>query len=655
MRFNAFLFLTILPLLAACSGAKLPHGDAAFSRGEYTAASKIYRTAYNKLNAQTQRKLKGEVAYKLGVCYERTAQSARAVASFRNAQRYGYPDSTLLLHIARSLHGDAKYKEAIDAYDQFLQLNPTSEIARNGIRGCRNGLKIKEGEKTRYKVSQAKLFNSTRSDFAPMFLDKSFNTLYFTSSTEKSTGSDKSGITGTKNSDIFFSTKNEKGGWERPQPVNGELNTDKDEGVVSFSPDGQTMYLALARRTPNADSGVEIYTSKRSDASWSAPQKFEITGDTISSYGDPAVSPDGTYLYFASDMPGGYGGLDIWRINLKERGGSLENLGPQINTPGNDRFPYVRNDSVIYFASDGHPGYGGLDLFRARLNSTRERWSVENMGYPVNSAGDDFGITFGEGESGFFSSNRRDVRGYDNIYAFELPEIKISISGAVLDKDEEPVPGAIIRIVGNDGSNQKEIAREDGSFKFKLNRGVSYVMKAGAPGYLNQKQEFTSSDKEEDAEYGVDFILVAVTKPSVVENIFYDFDRATLRPESKAALDELATILRENPHVSIEMGAHTDSKGSDAYNLDLSNRRAKSVVDYLISAGIDERRLSWKGYGKSEPKTITKRINREFPQFPEDTVLDDAYLSTLSDGDRAVADQINRRTEFKVTSTNFEN
>ena len=164
------------------------------------------------------------------------------------------------------------------------------------------------------------------------------------------------------------------------------------------------------------------------------------------------------------------------------------------------------------------------------------------------------------------------------------------------------MPNAVIRIVGDDGSNQKEVARDDGSFKFKLERGVKYVMKAGAKGYLNVKQEFESGMEEENTDYGVDFILAAINKPQVVENIFYDFDKATLRPESKSALDEMVKILNENPNVTIEMGAHTDRKGSDEYNINLSNRRAKSVVDYLIAAGIDPKRLTWKGYGESTPK-----------------------------------------------------
>ncbi|MDE6295588.1 MAG: OmpA family protein, partial [Muribaculaceae bacterium] len=376
--------------------------------------------------------------------------------------------------------------------------------------------------------------------------------------------------------------------------------------------------------------------------------------DTVTAVGHPAVSPDGKYLYFTSDMPGGYGGKDIWRIQLDERKGTLENLGPQINTSGDEMFPYMRTDSLMYFSSDGHPGFGGLDLYKAQLNSTGDFWSVENMGLPMNSPGDDFGITFGPGESGFFSSNRGDGRGYDHIYSFELPEIKVTISGWVVDKDDEPVANAIIRIVGDDGSNQKEVARDDGSFKFNLNRGVKYVMMAGAPGYLNVKQEFESDIEEVDADYGVDFTLAAIYKPQVIENIFYDFDKATLRDESKAALDEMAQMLRDNPNVTIEMGSHTDRMGTDEYNDKLSERRANSVVQYLISAGISPDRLTYKGYGEKQPKTVTKRINKEYPQFEEGTVLSEEYILTLDEADREAADQINRRTEFQVTSTTYD-
>lgn len=656
--FGNYWLLTLILLsaiaLGGCKTAKMSDADAQLERGEFFDASKTYRKIYNKLTRKEDRPLRGEVAYKMATCYRRLNRPAAAAAAYQNAIRYEFPDSMAFFYLGKSLQADGKYQQAIKAYSTFMEWSPDNLLTKEGIKGCRQAIAAKSKPKTRYIVKNAKLFNSKRADFAPMYLDNTYNTIYFTSSTEKASGLNKSEITGTKKSDIFFSTKNEKGEWTLPQPAGGELNSEMDEGIVSFSPDGQTMYLTMARRSPNSNTSVEIYTSRRSDATWSAPQKFEITADTLSAVGHPSVSPDGTYLYFSSDMPGGFGGKDIWRINLKEKAGSLENLGPQINTPGDEMFPYSRTDSLLYFSSDGHPGFGGLDIFKAHLNTTGDRWSIDNLGLPMNSSADDFGITFGPGETGYFSSNRNDARGYDNIYSFELPEIKVTISGWVLDHDEEPVPNAVIRIVGDDGSNQKEVARDDGSFKFRLDRGVKYVMKAGAKGYLNVKQEFESDEAEEDADYSIDFILAAINKPQVVENIFYDFDKATLRPESKEALDEMVRIMNENPNVTIEMGAHTDRKGSDEYNVRLSERRAKSVVDYLIAAGIDPQRLSWKGYGETTPKTVTKRINREYPQFPEGTVLDETFISTLSPEDQEAADQINRRTEFQVTSIDFE-
>ncbi|MDE6026692.1 MAG: tetratricopeptide repeat protein, partial [Muribaculaceae bacterium] len=420
LRFDAplFIFFAALALfLGGCKGPKLADANAQMERGEFFNASKTYKAVYNKLSPRTDRELRGEVAYKLGTCYRRLNMPANASAAYQNAIRYELPDSMAFYYLGRSLQAEAKYQAAIDAYNSFLEWQPDDMLAKEGIRGCRMAIKAKEGKKSRYVVKSAKLFNSRRADFAPMYLDKDLNTIYFTSSTEKATGTNKSEITGTKKSDIFYSKKDENGKWGKPEPAEGSLNTEHDEGIVSFSPDGQTMYLTVARRAPEADTSVEIYTSRRSDATWSEPQKFEITADTLSAYGHPAVSPDGTYLYFSSDMPGGYGGKDIWRINLKERSGSLENLGPQINTGGDEMFPYLRTYSLLYFSSDGHPGFGGLDLFKARLNSTGDRWSIENMGLPMNSAGDDFGITFGQGESGFFSSNRGDARGYDHIYS----------------------------------------------------------------------------------------------------------------------------------------------------------------------------------------------------------------------------------------------
>lgn len=643
----------MLGLLASCGGAKLSVANEQYDRGEYFEAQKTYRKVYNKLTKREERPQRGVVAYKMGLCYEKLGMSARASSAFANAIRYNYPDSTAILKMAKSLQKEGKYAAAVKAYEDYLKLDPKSDTAQIGLSGCKWAMERK-ATPTRYIVRQSKLLNSRRADYAPMFIDPSAaDVLYFTTTNEKVTGDKKSEITGMKKGDIWMSKKNEKGEWQRPEALEGELNTEMDEGVCSFTPDGQTMYLTRARREPNASTSVEIFTSQRSDAKWSAPVKYEILNDTVSAVGHPSVSADGKWLYFTSDMPGGQGGRDIWRINLLDKQGSLENMGEFINTPGDEMFPYSRTDSILYFASDGHPGFGGLDIFKATLTPSGG-WKVENMGSPVNSAADDFGITFGQGESGFLTSNRGDGRGYDHIYSFVLPDLEIWISGWVLDRDEEPVPNAVIRIIGKDGSNQKAVANPDGSFRFPLQRGVDYVMLAGAKGYLNAKQEFTTDIAEEDAEYNVDFILASINKPVVIDNIFYDFDKAVLRDESKAALDEMAQIMRDNPNITIEMASHTDRVGSDEYNIGLSQRRAKSVIDYLISVGIKADRLQWQGYGKSRPKTITKKLARLYPQFKEGDVLTPEYIENLSEEDAEAADQINRRTEFQVLSIDYE-
>ncbi len=653
------LMASMVISLASCKGPKLKDADEAYDRGEYFDAATIYRKLYNYYNRKEDAWLRGELAFQLGMCHLKLNQGNRAVAAFQNAIRYEYEDSTTLLRLAQSQQREGQYAAAIKTYNEYLDMFPDDWEALVGIRGCELAPQWKE-EGSRYIVKQAKLFNSRRADYAPMFLDKRMEYFYYTSTNEKSTGELRSEITGTKKGDIFFSKKDEKGNWSRPEVVDGGLNTEHDEGAPAFSPDGSTMYLARAVRQ-DWPTTVEIYTSSRSEAKWGAPQKFEITADTLSNYTDPFVSPDGQWLYFASDMPGGQGGTDLWRINLKDKHGTLENLGPQINTKGNERFPNMRTDSLLYFASDGHPGMGGLDLFVAKMQPRdkedkfiMDRWAIENMGVPMNSSADDFGITFGEGESGYFSSNRGDARGYDHIFSFVKPDLQIWISGYVVDKDDEPVPNAVIRIVGDDGSNQKTAARPDGYFKFDLQRGVKYAMLASAEGYLNARQEFESDNAEEDAEYNVDFILAAMFKAQIIENIFYDFDKAVLRDESKLALDSMVMLLKEHPNIVIEMASHTDRVGTAKYNQGLSQRRAQSVVDYLIANGIPRERLKPAGYGESRPKTVTKRIHSQYPQFEEGVTLTEEFIKGLSKEDQEAADQINRRTEFTVIDTEFK-
>lgn len=634
-------------ILAGCHPAKLSTADAQFKRGEYFAAADTYRKVYNKTSAKKERPLRGRIAYSLGTCYRLLSSSPRASAAYQNAIRYAYPDSSSYFYLASELHKQGKYPEAIKNYDKYLTFVPGDKRSLDGIKGCEFGIAQKKNP-TRFVVKRANLFNSRRSECSPMFAGDDYTTIYFTSTNDKATGKSKSLITGLKNNDIFFSTKNEKGAWQKPEPVEGELNTESDEGIITFSTDGQTMYYSKASSDPNKDSSVSIYSSARSDATWKKGEKLDLSLDSLLVFAHPAMLPNTDWLYFVSDMPGGYGGKDIWRVSLKDLT-NIENLGPEVNTAGDELFPYLRANGDLYFSSNGHPGLGGLDIFLAYQDEMKN-WRRRNMGAPINSPADDFGIIFLSDDNGYLSSNRNDARGYDHIYTFELPRIEVWIEGNVMDRDDESIPGAVIRVVGRDGTNLKEYAHDDGSFKFPMNLSTDYVMMAGSGGYLNASAELTTLTEEKNETYWVDFVLSSIAKPVPVDDIFFDFNKATLRPESETALKELVKVLNDNPNISIELGAHTDMKGTEEYNNFLSQKRAEAVIGYLVANGISNERLTPKGYGKGRPVTITKKMSKVYTQFPEGTVLNEEFIMQLPEADQEVANQINRRTEFRVTA-----
>ena len=364
--------------------------------------------------------------------------------------------------------------------------------------------------------------------------------------------------------DIFLSEKDENGNWLQPELIESEINSEYDEGACAFSPDGKTMYFTRCTYDPEYPRYAQIYTSERSDAAWSAPQLLEITKDTLSSFAHPTISPDGQWLYFVSDMPGGLGGTDIWRIQIGEHGmGGVDNLGAPINTPGNEMFPSFRPNGELYFSSDGHVGMGGLDLFRAVQDSTGT-WTVENLQSPMNSPGDDFGMTFeGLHNRGFFSSNRGDARGWDHIYSFEYPEVLITVKGWVYERDGYELPNALVYMVGNDGTNLKLSVRGDGSFTQEINPHVDYVFLGTCPGFLNHKEQLQVDTSSTSKEYVLQFPLASLTLPVLVDNVFYAFDSAELTDSSTLALDSLVTLMEDNPHVTIELSSHCDYRGAN--------------------------------------------------------------------------------------------
>lgn len=646
------LFLLIVSSLYSCKSAKLSDAEEKQRIGEYYEAAAIYRKVYTKTSPK-KRDLRGYIAYRMAECNRLINNTAKATSAYMNAIRYDYPDSIVYLRMGQMLQKAGRYPEAIKNYDIYMENDPSNLLAINGIRGCELAPGWKKNP-TRYEVRRMDKFNSRRGEFSPMLAGDKYDQLYFASSRSKDKDAKVSAITGQNNNNLFLVKQDEKGAWLAPVELEDEVNTEYDEGTPSFSPDGNTMYYTYCAQDPEGPRTAEIYRSTRSSAKWGKGTRATIVKDSVTALGHPSISPDGKYLYFVSDAVGGFGGKDIFRARVAGNDfGPMENLGEEINTLGDEMFPYVRDSVTLYFASNGHPGMGGLDLFKATQDSTG-KWKVENLGAPINSMADDFGITFaGKEERGFFCSNRNDARGYDHIYSFEQPTITIFIEGIVNDVDEYPIEDATVRIVGKDGLNVKVPVKKDGTYRVELERDIRYVMMASARGYLNQNYELHTGPEEKNETYIVDFFLSPISKPVVIDNIFYDFDKATLRPESKKALDEMIKMLNDNPNVTIELGAHTDRKGTDQYNERLAQRRAQSVVDYLIAGGIETDRLEAKGYGESVPKTINKKMAKQFDFLKEGDVLTEEFILTLPPEQQEIADQINRRTEFKVLRTNY--
>ena len=658
--------------LAGCGADKnLKKGEKYLAIGEYYDAANQFRQAYSK-TAPKEKARRGDIALKIAHCNERINATQKASAAYANAIRYGRASAADRLAYARQLLKTGSYKQAAEQFGIVLDsinngayqepdrtkpnqmdIKAVKQLAQNGLLSAQKAPQWKQ-EGSRYKVKRMDVFNSRRDDYSPVLAGDQHEYLYFTSTRNDAQGNELSGITGAKPADIFMSEKDDKGHWSKPEAVTGGLNTDFDEGACALTPDQRTMYLTQCVSDASYPRYAQIVTSARSDAAWGKPTELKITADTLSSYAHPAVSPDGEWLYFVSDMPGGMGGMDIWRARITPAGlGGVENLGEPINTPGNEMFPTFRPNGDLYFSSDGHPGMGGLDIFIASVGRDG-KYHVAHPGYPLNSQADDFGMTFeGVHNRGYFASNRNDGRGWDHIYSFENPEIIQSVKGWVYEQDGYELPSAVVYLVGSDGTNEKLSVKGDGSFERQLNPGTDYIFLATCKGFLNHKEELSIRPSDESYEHVLQFPLASISAPVLIDNIFYDFDKATLRPESEKSLDELVKLLNENPNVTIELSAHCDYKGSAEYNKRLSQRRAESVVEYLTNKGIARDRLSPVGYGKEKPKTIRKKLTEKYNWLKENDVLGEEFIKKLDKGKQEICNQLNRRTEFIVLRTTY--
>ena len=631
----------------------MKQGEKALALGEYFDAAADFKQAYQKTPPK-ERRSRGAIARRMAFCYDKSLQTGKAIVAYRNAIRYKEDRDSDHLALAQLLMKNGSYKEAAAEFQVALDSMPGNNMATKGLEAARRAPEIRQVG-SRYTVKRLDELNGRRADYSPMLLGDNGDEIYFTSTRKEAEGDELSGITGMKPGDIFYSSKDEKGKWTKPVAVTG-ANSAYDEGACCFSPDGREMYLTQCVTDPSSPRYAKIVKSDRADASWGKPSAVEISRDTLSSFAHPAVSPDGAWLYFTSDMPGGMGGLDIWRVRITGHGlGGVENLGSPINTAGDEAFPTFRPNGDLYFSSNGHSGMGGYDIFIAHTDKDGKT-TLSHPGYPLNSAGDDFGMTFeGVHNRGLFSSNRGDARGWDHLYSFVNPEIEQTVKGWVYEIDGYELPQAQMYCVGDDGTNEKLTLKSDGSFTKTMSPGVSYLFLAACKGFLNHKEEIKAlANPKESRDTTLQFALANISAPVLIDNIFYDFDKATLRDSSKVALDQLVNILNDNPNVTIELAAHTDYVGSAAYNKGLSQRRAESVIRYLIAHGIAADRLTPVGYGKERPRKVNRRLAARYSWLKEGDELTEQFVKALTDNmQQDICNQLNRRTEFTVLRTTY--
>jgi peptidoglycan-associated lipoprotein len=648
------VFILFLFLFEGCTVTRQTRlAAASYENGEYYQCITSYRKVYSKTKGKEN---KAAIQLKIAESLYRIGQYRQAESYFKGFVNKDPDDMTILLRYAEVLRSNGKYEESIKNYRKFLNANPGDERALNGIISCNTGNELLKS-KSLYIIENIKEINSRWSDYACVHPGLIATELIFTSTREDATGKKKSAVTGEFFSDIYRSVYNaEKKRWDPPKRLeeNFMVNTGDEEGAPNFDNSGNKIYFTRAIGVKGADARVGIFESALVSGSWSNAVKLSIGSDSLLS-AHPSVSADGKKIFFVSGRPGGFGGNDIWTAERKgdSQWGEPQNLGPQINTPGNEMFPFVRDNGELYFASDSRVGLGGLDIFKA-VQDENGKWNTLNMGAPVNSTGDDFAIYFYPGEErGFFSSFREGSRG-DDIYSFVLPPKTYGVEGKIYNRETgDMVDGVAVRLIGTDGTMLR-LKSENAAFKFKLKPGVEYLVTAFKKGFLNAKASVSTIGMDEGRNFSVKMELTPVDQPINVDNIFYEFGKWDLLPESRSALDTLVSLLKENPTVAIELMAHTDCIGNDADNLILSQKRAQSVVDYLISGGIQPGRLQPKGYGEKNSKTVDAKMARTNPFLKKGQILGCQFIEGLKkEEERNICHQLNRRTEFKVTSSEY--
>ena len=624
--------------------------DYAFALEEYSKAAELYKKAYKKTK---NRAVKAEIIFKQAECYRMSVNIKRALSYYKRAIKDKYPDVIVYLRYADVLRMEGEFDEAIVQYTKYVQLNPTDIRGEMGLKSCDFALKWKDIP-TRYKVELMPLVNSRFSDFSPTFGNEDYSELYFTSSRQGGLTDKIDARTGECFSDVWFSKLNKKGLWSRPVVMPEPINTEGNEGSVFVNKRGTVMYLTQCKVEKKKSLGCGIYVSERKGKLWKAAQLLQIKVDSNTTVGHPSLSDDENILVFSSDLSGGYGGKDLW-ISIKEKRNRWSdpiNLGPLVNTPGDEMFPFLADDGTIYFASNGHVGMGGLDIYKTSKDENGAYLLPVNLKMPINSSADDFGMIVEKGgERGYLTSNRSGGKGGDDIYQFELPALKLSVQGIVTDSRNGAImTGVMVQLNGSDGTTNEFKTDNTGKYSFKLEPLTSYEIVVEKEGYLTKIARETTEGVELNKDFIIDLSIDPIKKEVILPLIKYDFNKFDLRPESIIDLDRLAEALLDNPNVIVELKSHTDFIGSDKRNQVLSQQRADVCIEHLVSKGVSKERLQSKGMGEMEPFVIEEKDGR----FKIGDVLTESYINKIRfKKNKEKAHQYNRRTSFKVLREDY--
>jgi peptidoglycan-associated lipoprotein len=649
---NLLLLSSFGLLVNSCGNKGMKPADDATDYKKFNTAATLYKEVYTNSTDKDEKKL---AAFKAGESYREAANFKQAEIWYLKSVKMKGVNTTLYeaqLRYAQMIKISEKYPEAIVEFQNYLKLVPDDTVALAEIKGCELALQWK-GEKTRYIVENFGLLNTKEYDFSPMYYPNNTKvaSLYFTS--DRAGGIDKKPYEWTGKSftdlwktDLTKGTRNRPAAFAKPILV-PEINSKFNDGVCTFDAKGNTMYFTLCNGVEGKEKTCKIYSATKTKDGWGEIDSLPFTSSEYST-GHPSLSIDGSRLYFSSDMPGGYGGKDIWYVTFVRKGKTWSepvNLGPKINTAGQEMYPYVHNDGTLYFSSNGLMGIGGLDMFSTTW--TGQDWTEpENLKYPLNSGGDDFGIVMEENkEKGYFTSNRLDSKykgkGLDDIYSFRMEPLLIDITGIVTDcNTKEILVGAKVYMTNSkDTTKMMAVTDDAGSYRFQLQPGVDYELHAAFPEdyYLDSKNYYQTTK-------GIEFTTTLIQNFCLefqiftIQGIYYGLDSANIRPASALILDSLVNVLKTFPKLTIELGSHTDCRADSLYNINLSQRRADSAVAYIVTHGIDAERLVAKGYGENQ-------------LFLPQCVCD------LSDTEKLCSEaehQLNRRTTVRITGKHYQ-